>query len=98
MMEKYITFITTIWMRFLRRNITDSRSIPYMVKGDWLNMKDKRGPLEYGFLSAKVVGHLEPTYEDQKKSTDYFFKIGIYTQEEYETRVAELKKKYKIEE
>ena len=34
----------------------------------------------------------------QKKSTDYFFKIGIYTQEEYETRVAELKKKYKIEE
>ena len=58
-------------------------------------MKDKRGPLEYGFLSAKVVGHSEPTYEDQKKSTDYFFKIGIYTQEEYETRVAELKKKYK---
>ena len=38
-------------------------------------MKDKRGPLEYGFLSAKVVGHSEPTYEDQKKSTDYFFKI-----------------------
>ena len=59
-------------------------------------MKDKRGPLEYGFLSAKVVGHSEPTYEDQKKSTDYFFKIGIYTQEEYETRVAELKKKYKF--
>lgn len=73
MMEKYITFITTIWMRFLRRNITDSRSIPYMVKGDWLNMKDKRGPLEYGFLSAKVVGHSEPTYEDQKKINRLFF-------------------------
>ncbi len=36
-------------------------------------MKDKRGPLEYGFLSAKVVGHSEPTYEDQKKINRLFF-------------------------
>ena len=53
---------------------------------------------EYGFLSARVVGYSELTYEKQKKSTDYFFEIGIYTQEEYDVRVAELKKKYKIEE
>ena len=78
MMEKYITFITTIWMRFLRRNITDSRSIPYMVKGDWLNMKDKRGPLEYGFLSARVVGRAEVTYEEQKSTIDDALEIGLY--------------------
>ena len=35
-------------------------------------MKDKRGPLEYGFLSAKVVGHSEPTYEDQKNQQTIF--------------------------
>ena len=33
-----------------------------------------------------------------KKINRLFFKIGIYTQEEYDTRVAELKKKYNIEE
>ena len=61
-------------------------------------MKDKRGPLEYGFLSARVVGRAEVTYEEQKSTIDDALEIGLYSQEEYETKVAELKKKYKIEE
>ena len=61
-------------------------------------MKDKRGPLEYGFLSARVVGRVEVTYEEQKSTIDDALEIGLYSQEEYETKVAELKKKYNIEE
>mgnify|MGYP003564966871 FL=1 len=61
-------------------------------------MKDKRGPLEYGFLSARVVGYSELTYEEEKSSTDFFLKIGVLTKEEYNKDIAKLKKKYKIEE
>ena len=60
-------------------------------------MKDKRGALEYGFLTATSTGYSEVTYKEEKEGIDYFLEIGVFTKERYMERVAELKKKYNIE-
>ena len=60
-------------------------------------MEDKRGAMEYGFLSGvEVKNGYVLTYEDETEASLDALGIGLYTKEEYDKDIAELKKKYNI--